>query len=158
MRVQDIVGLCPVDGEVPQTMFAGTGNVSLSGTITTRCPVCHREIPIGQREHPLPDPPQRSAWYWPIRALIILIAVVLVGTVLALLLSGCAPQTDRGSGPQAPSEIDQGDADGFTETSIVLSDGREITCVTWSTYDYFHEASYGGVSCDWAMAGTGESE
>lgn len=97
---------------------------------------------------------KRSPWYWPTRALIVFIAIVLLGTALAIL-TGCGSPASGGGGSGIVSQKEN--SNGFSESTITLSDGREITCITWSEYDLVREGASGGVSCDWgASEGTEE--
>lgn len=87
----------------------------------------------------------RSPWRMPLGVLIVLIVIVLAGTVIAL--NACAA---RPSGPATPAQNDS--VAGLTERHITLSDGRYITCVTWSDYSFTNEVGYSGLSCDWEGA------
>lgn len=69
--------------------------------------------------------------------------------VVTLALAGCAPATDRSSSGTDTSESKPSNPGGFSESKITLADGRIISCITWSTWDYFHEAMSSGLSCDW---------
>lgn len=69
--------------------------------------------------------------------------------VVTLAVAGCAPATDRGGIPEKDSTQESANPAGFNENRVTLSDGRKITCITWSTWDYFHESMSSGMSCDW---------
>jgi len=98
---------------------------------------------------------RRNAWTWPLIALTALLAIVLVGTILALL-SGCsAGQSYGGGGQQAPAEpkaVKQGAGAGFAEHEIMLSDGRTVVCLTWSDHSLMSDTTSSGLSCDWTDA------
>lgn len=68
--------------------------------------------------------------------------------VVTLALAGCAPATNRSSNTDEGTTT-QSNPSGFSENKITLADGRIISCITWSTWDYFHDAMSSGVSCDW---------
>jgi hypothetical protein len=82
-------------------------------------------------------------------ALCTLVAIVIVGTVLALMLGGCAAgrstQGTSDSGTVGQSTSTQG----MEERQVTLSDGRTITCITWVDSGYQYENTAAGISCDW---------
>ncbi len=98
----------------------------------------------------------RSPWRAPLIALAALLILVVGGTILALTLTGCGPQINRGTSAGDGTVNKATDSTGFTENTIKLSDGRELVCLTWSTWDPFHEGMSSGVSCDWGITEGGE--
>lgn len=85
---------------------------------------------------------KRSPWTWPLLVLIAILALVMVGTILALL-TGCAP----GGNMDEPVAVDDRNGD-VEERHVLLNDGRSITCIV---YDSYQE---GGISCDWNPSDT----
>lgn len=95
---------------------------------------------------------ERAAWYWPVRVLIILLAIVIAGVVLALIFSGCSAQPGSSgyNPPDDPGNVGTStDTQGMEERHIRLSDGREIVCITWVDSGYQYENTASGISCDW---------
>lgn len=72
-----------------------------------------------------------------------------VAAVATLALAGCASATPRGPSESDGSVKQAADNAGFAESKVTLSDGRTITCITWSTWDFFNEAMSSGIDCDW---------
>jgi hypothetical protein len=90
-----------------------------------------------------------NAWTWPMHVLTALVILVIGGVVLSLVLAGCAgrpviPGTYEGG----DSPVRQGSSSSeFTEHTITLGDGRMVTCLTWSSWDFVNETMKSGVSC-----------
>jgi hypothetical protein len=93
-----------------------------------------------------------NEWTWPMVTLVALVLVVIAGVVLSLVLAGCAQQpggqgTSGGNSGVEPKSATEA---GFTEAAITLSDGRTITCITWSDHDTLVTGqTSSGISCDW---------
>jgi hypothetical protein len=81
-------------------------------------------------------------------ALIALVTIVMIGTILALVLTGCASSSYGGGPSGSGSGVKQGTSNSnFTEHKITLSDGRTVTCLTWETYNYMTESAQSGMDC-----------
>lgn len=61
--------------------------------------------------------------------------IAAVMTMTALLLAGCGA-----------ADVSTGVGTGLGESTIVLKDGRQVTCVVYK------RANAGGLSCDWDNA------
>jgi hypothetical protein len=91
-----------------------------------------------------------NAWTWPMIVLTAFVLLVIGGVVLSLVLAGCAAQ----GGTRGTSESDgfvnsSTSTHGMEERRISLSDGRTITCITWSDHSLLTENTSSGISCDW---------
>ena len=71
-------------------------------------------------------------------------------TAAILVLAGCAQAsagtTSSTSSKPAAVKSDDGTLE---EKKITLSNGRVVTCVAFSDYDYFNKTKASGLSCDW---------
>lgn len=65
---------------------------------------------------------------------------------IALGLASLVALTGCGTDSQKSVEYDNTGTRNFTETSIHLKDGRDVTCIIWAS------GPAGGPSCDWANA------
>lgn len=101
-----------------------------------------------------PDPqPERKgmdpAWKWPVRVLVLLLFVVLMGTLFVVLTACAAGGTTDSSwltgddGTVKSSES----TSGFTQHTFNLDDGRTVTCITWSEWDLINDAYKSGMDC-----------
>lgn len=63
-------------------------------------------------------------------------------TAMLLTLTGC------GSSASTPAPTKTTDDSSLSESTITLTDGREVTCVVYSAI------KQGGLSCDWVGAAT----
>lgn len=82
------------------------------------------------------------------RASVAALALSLV--VVAATSNSCSAEPAAPRGPQPIPQ--QGSLDGIEERRILLSDGREVVCITWVDRGYTSSSTAAGISCDWEHA------
>jgi hypothetical protein len=92
----------------------------------------------------------KTPWTIPLIALVVLLVVVIGGTIAALAFAGCAAQPGGQGTYEQPDSgtVRQGSTSGdFTAHTVTLSDGRSVTCLTWSSWDLINDVMKSGMDC-----------
>jgi hypothetical protein len=89
----------------------------------------------------------KTPWTWPMIVLGALVAIVFVGVILSLTFAGCAAQPGGLGTSDGGGSVRQGDSADITEHTVTLSDGRTVTCLTWSKWDFVNEVVSSGMDC-----------